>query len=68
MSRVQTCITWNEGTQTCDASAWVEQPVTSLPAMTLEEGQAIGDAMVYSLVAIAAIKYFFKPATHKGGK
>lgn len=66
MPRVQTCTAWNETTQTCDASAWVEQqPAFLLPPMTLEEGKAIGDQMVFSLVLVLIVKLFLKPSTHK---
>lgn len=66
MPRVQTCTNWNETTQTCDASAWVEQqPAGLLPPMSLEDGEKIGDAMVFSLVLVMVVKLLLKPSTHK---
>lgn len=64
MARVQTCTTWNETTQTCDASSWVEQPAL-LPELTLEDGKKIGDEIVFSLVLVLLVKLFLKPSTHK---
>jgi hypothetical protein len=66
LPRVQTCITWNETTQTCDVSAWVEQqPTGLLPPMSLAEGKQIGDALVFALVSVMCVKLFLKPSTHK---
>jgi hypothetical protein len=65
MPRVLTCTTWNETTQACDAQAWVEQPASPFPTMTLAEGQQIGDSIVYACVAITIVKLFFKPSTHR---
>lgn len=64
--RIQTCITWNDTTQSCDAWAWVEQqPTGILPPMPLAEGKQIGDAIVFALVSVMVVKLFLKPSTHK---
>lgn len=66
MPRALVCTSWNETTQVCDAQAWQEiQGPSLLPPLSLEDGKAIGDQIVVSLVLVLIVKLFLKPSTHK---
>lgn len=41
--KVQTCIVWDEATQTCTQTAWVDQS-SALPVLSIADAQSIGMA------------------------
>ena len=62
MARVLTCTSYDEGTQTCTAEAWVEQPSNIIDYLpTVEEADAVGKAFFFGLVALAALVALTKP-------
>jgi hypothetical protein len=48
----------------CASTAWIEQP-SPWPQMTVEQGEAIGQAFMLGLISVAAIKVFLNRKIHR---
>lgn len=63
MPRVLTCMDVTPAQDgTCAQTAWVEAPML-LPALTLEQGKAIGHALLLAMISVAVVKVFLSPRT-----
>lgn len=52
------CVEWNEATQQCTTTAWVEEPSQALPPLTIEEATPIAGA----ILLLWAVAYAFRLA------
>jgi len=46
MSRILTCVQWDDATQDCVTTAWVEPQTFGLPPLTESEGAQLGGAVL----------------------
>lgn len=65
--KVYACVDWDQVTETCAAHAYIDPP-TLLPPMTVEDGAAIGWAMLKAYLVVKLIAMLREAAADRIGQ